>query len=104
MEFCRNIDAIGRTNTVELLAETSSLYNWPLKVRDGKGAIAVIPVTRLNGQTIIINLDLIETLEQTPDTVITLTNGKKFVVRESVNEIVAEIVRFKRLVSQKIKK
>lgn len=87
-----------------MLAETSSLYNRPLKVGDGKGAVAVIPVTRLNGQTIIINLDLIETLEQTPDTVITLTNGKKFVVRESVNEIVAEIVRFKRLVSQKIKK
>lgn len=64
----------------------------------------MIPVTRLNGQTIIINLDLIESLEQTPDTIITLTNGKKFVVRESANEIVAEIIRFKRLVSQRIKK
>ena len=40
----------------------------------------MIEVTRLNGTTVLINSDLIETVEETPDTVISLTTGKKFIV------------------------
>jgi flagellar protein FlbD len=64
----------------------------------------MISLTRLNGEPITINLNLIETLEETPDTVITLTTGKKLVVREKVQHIVEEIIRFKKLTSTNLKK
>jgi Uncharacterized protein, possibly involved in motility len=47
----------------------------------------MIGVTRLNGEKMAINVDLIEHIEETPDTVITLTTGKKFVVKESTKSI-----------------
>jgi len=48
----------------------------------------MISVTRLNGKRISINALLIETIEETPDTVITLTTGKKVMVLESMSEVV----------------
>lgn len=48
----------------------------------------MISVTRLNGKSIIINALLIETVEDTPDTVITLITGKKIMVLETVQEVV----------------
>ncbi len=56
----------------------------------------MIYLTRLNGERIVLNTDLIEFMEKTPDTVVTLTTGKKFVVREPVNEIVDSINGLKR--------
>ncbi len=56
----------------------------------------MIKVTRLNNKEYFINFDLIETLEETPDTVITLRDGKKFVVLETVDEIIERILDFKR--------
>jgi flagellar protein FlbD len=47
----------------------------------------LIPLTLLSGNTIHVNPNLIETLESTPDTVITLTNGKKLIVKESAEEV-----------------
>lgn len=44
---------------------------------------------------IIINNDLIETIEETPDTVLTLTTGKKILVRESVDEVIEKAAIFK---------
>ncbi|WP_027414602.1 flagellar FlbD family protein [Aneurinibacillus terranovensis] len=52
----------------------------------------MIHVTRLNGTEHYLNALLIESIEATPDTVITLTNGKKFVVRESLAETL-EVIR-----------
>ncbi|MDF2723227.1 MAG: flagellar FlbD family protein [Paenibacillus sp.] len=49
----------------------------------------MIPVTRLNGSKLMINALLIETIEETPDTLITLTTGKKFIVAEKGPEVVA---------------
>lgn len=43
----------------------------------------MIDVTRLNGKELTINAELIETVEETPDTVIALTTGKKIIVKES---------------------
>ncbi len=51
----------------------------------------MIVLTHLNGNKIVLNADLIESLEATPDTLITLTNGKKFLVKESVNEVTERI-------------
>lgn len=47
----------------------------------------MIEVTRLNGKGLTINSDLIEMIEETPDTVITLTTGKKIIVKESRQEV-----------------
>ncbi len=44
----------------------------------------MIKVTRLNGKNFMLNAEIIETLEETPDTVITLVDGKKYVVKESL--------------------
>ena len=47
----------------------------------------MIDVTKMNGGSITVNADLIETVEETPDTIITLTNGKKIIVKESRQEV-----------------
>ena len=56
----------------------------------------MITLRRLNNQTIMVNPDLIEFLEATPDTVVTLTSGNKLIVRDSMDEIRDRIVEFKR--------
>jgi flagellar protein FlbD len=56
----------------------------------------VIALTRLNGQPIMVNADLIESIETTPDTVITLVSGNKLIVRDSMDTIQSRIVEFKR--------
>ncbi len=55
----------------------------------------MINVTRLNGTKFVINADLIETLEETPDTVIALLNGNKYVVTEAVNELVERVIKYR---------
>lgn len=47
----------------------------------------MIDVTKMNGGSITVNADLIETVEETPDTIITLTTGKKIIVKESSQEV-----------------
>jgi len=55
----------------------------------------MIKVTRLNGTETVINADLIESVEATPDTVISLTTGHRFVVSESVDEVVARVLAYR---------
>lgn len=55
----------------------------------------MISLTRLNGERIAVNPDLIERAEQTPDTVLTLTNGTKYVVHETIEELVERIQLFR---------
>src|SRR5687767_13108900 len=57
---------------------------------------AVIHVTRIKGQHAAVNPDLIETIEETPDTVICFTSGEKMIVRESLQEIIDRVVAFRR--------
>jgi flagellar protein FlbD len=59
----------------------------------------MIKVTRLNGKELIINADLIETVEATPDTIITLTTNSKYMVRETPEEIVEKVVEYRRRIS-----
>jgi flagellar protein FlbD len=51
----------------------------------------VLQLTRLSGPVFALNPDLIERAEATPDTVVTLVNGSRYVVRESLDELVALI-------------
>ena len=55
----------------------------------------MIKVQRLNGKEFVVNSDLILFVEETPDTVITLTTGQKVVVKESVDEIIEKVINFK---------
>ena len=56
----------------------------------------MIELTRLHGQKVIVNVDLIEFIEETPDTLVTTTTGKKLMVQESVGEIIEKAIEFKR--------
>jgi len=60
----------------------------------------MIRLTRLNHVPLVINSDLIEHVENTPDTVITLTTGHKIVVTESPEEIIERVVEFRRAILQ----
>jgi flagellar protein FlbD len=55
----------------------------------------VIRVTRLNGERFALNPDLIERVEAHPDTVVFLVDGTKYVVRESVDEVLLEIREYR---------
>ena len=56
----------------------------------------MIEVTRLNGTQILVNADLIELVEETPDTVITFTTGRKIIVNESRQQIKSLVKSCKR--------
>lgn len=56
----------------------------------------VIAVTRFDGSEFIVNSDLIETVEATPDTVITFAHDKKVVVRETPDQIVDRMIAYRR--------
>ncbi|MBF8983090.1 flagellar FlbD family protein [Lutibacter sp. B2] len=56
----------------------------------------MICLKRLNGKEYIVNSDLIEFIESKPDTTITLTTGKKIIVLNSTEDIIEQIVQYKR--------
>ncbi|MDE3075801.1 MAG: flagellar FlbD family protein [Chloroflexota bacterium] len=58
----------------------------------------MISLTRLDGSEFVINADLIEIVEATPDTVITFAHDKKVLVRESPQEVIQRIIDFRRRV------
>ena len=58
----------------------------------------MIRLTRLNHAPIVLNSDLIEHIDVTPDTVVTLTTGQILRVRETADEVVERIVEFRRKV------
>lgn len=56
----------------------------------------MIGLTRLNGGAVVVNAELIETVESTPDTVVSLTSGKKLVVLESPEDVIGKVVSYRR--------
>lgn len=60
-----------------------------------KGRSDMVFVTAINGAQVAINSDLIEYADATPDTVITLTTGNKFIVRETLEELADKILAFR---------
>ncbi|PLT31553.1 flagellar FlbD family protein [Peribacillus deserti] len=59
----------------------------------------MINVTKLNGKSFYINAIYIETVESHPDTIISLTNGKKYIVAETEEEIVQSMIGFYRAIN-----
>lgn len=56
----------------------------------------MIVLHRLNGQVITINAELIETIESTPDTIIRLVNGHRYIVTETMEHVVELVVQYRR--------
>jgi flagellar protein FlbD len=56
----------------------------------------MIYVTRLDHKSMVVNAELIVTIESTPDTLVTLSNGLQFLVRESVGDVVSRVVEYRR--------
>lgn len=61
--------------------------------------IVMIEVTSLNDRKILINAELIERVEESPDTVVTLTSGKKLIIKESRQEVKNLVILYKKEVS-----
>lgn len=61
----------------------------------------MIHVTRINHSPLVLNSDLIEHIEATPDTVISLTSGQKYVVKESAEDVIEKVVEFRRRLIEK---
>ncbi|MBD3257677.1 flagellar protein FlbD, partial [candidate division GN15 bacterium] len=59
----------------------------------------MIRVTRINDSDLVINADLIEFVEAIPETMISLTTGKKIMVQETVDEVIERVAAFKRQAS-----
>ena len=59
----------------------------------------MIVLTKINDAPIAVNADLVQYIEETPDTVITMTNDEKVVVRESMTEIIQKVVHYRRLIN-----
>jgi flagellar protein FlbD len=61
----------------------------------------MIKLTRLNGNPIVLNSDLIKTAEASPDTMLTLINGEKIIVREPCEEVTERVLEYRaRLLSE----
>jgi len=59
----------------------------------------MILLTKINSAPIAVNSDLIEYIEEAPDTIITMTNSDKVVVQEGMEEIIQKVVHYRRLIS-----
>jgi flagellar protein FlbD len=57
----------------------------------------MIQLTRLDGSLVTINADLIETVEERPNTIVTLTTEKRFVVQESGQDVLDRVIAFRQL-------
>jgi flagellar protein FlbD len=58
----------------------------------------MVKLTRINHQAIVINADLIEHVEVTPDTVVTMSGGQKFVVLEPAEEVIQRVIEYRRMI------
>lgn len=56
----------------------------------------MVKLEKLDGRTFVLNSDLIEHMESTPDTVITITSGKKYIVSNTVDEVIDKIVKYRK--------
>jgi flagellar protein FlbD len=61
----------------------------------------MIRLTRINRVPLVLNSDLIEHVEITPDTVIAMTSGQKFMVLESADEVIQKVIDYKRMIANR---
>ena len=56
----------------------------------------MVKLSRINGAEVTVNAELIETVEATPDTIVSLTTGKKLMVVESVDQVIDKVMAYRR--------
>lgn len=56
----------------------------------------MVKLSRINGAEVTVNAELIETVEATPDTIVSLTTGKKLMVVESVDQVIEKVIAYRR--------
>lgn len=56
----------------------------------------MVKLSRINGAEVTVNAELIETIEATPDTIVSLTTGKKLIVVESVDQVIEKVMTYRR--------
>lgn len=56
----------------------------------------MIKLTGMNNKVMVLNADHIEKIEEMPETIITLTNGNKYIVLETVDEVVEQVIKYRR--------
>lgn len=66
----------------------------------GRFLFIMIKLHRLNGQEVILNAELFETIDAVPDTVINLINGNRFVVRESMDTVYRLVIEYKQTIAR----
>ena len=59
----------------------------------------MIVLTKINNAQIAVNSDLIQYIEETPDTVITMSNSEKVVVQEPIGAVIKKVVQYRRLIN-----
>ena len=59
----------------------------------------MILLTKINNAPITVNSDLIQYIEETPDTIITMNNSEKVVVREGMKEIIDKVIHYRRTIN-----
>jgi len=60
-----------------------------------KGGATMITVTKINDRDIVVNCDLIELIESTPDTTLTTTTGRKIIILDTIDEVLDKVVAYK---------
>ncbi len=61
----------------------------------------MIKLHRLNGSEIVVNAELIETIDTIPDTRIVLTTGNQLIVKENINEVIEKVIKYRQKVHSK---
>jgi flagellar protein FlbD len=59
----------------------------------------MIKITLLNGQDVVINAELVETVETAHDTIVGLTTGRRFTVKDTTQEIIDKIISYRRMIN-----
>ena len=72
------------------------VFSHTLNLKTEGLALLLIELHRLNGEAFLLNSDMIETIDVTPDTVLRLLNGHRYVVREKVKDVYRKIIAFRK--------
>ena len=62
----------------------------------------MIELTRFNNQKVVINAEMIEFVEATPDTSIHMNNGKTHIVKEAISDVIEKVIRYRQEVNRTI--
>ena len=65
------------------------------------GDDSLITITKLNDKEMVINSDLIESIEAMPDTTVTMTTGRKYIIKTSIDEMLEKVMEFRRQINIK---